>query len=340
MSDLIQWTDRGLYCDKGDFFIDPWRPVDRAVVTHAHSDHTRPGSRAYLTASPGAELVRVRTGSRTVEGVPFGETRVLNGVRVSFHPAGHILGSAQVRVEHRGEVWVVTGDYKTDADPSCSQFELVPCNTLITECTFGLPIYRWPSPVSVFAEVNAWWRANAEAGRTSLLFGYALGKAQRLLAGLDAEIGPIFTHGAVERLNEVYRDEGIPLPPTRHFSEGDRSTWAGAVIVAPQSANGSLWMRRFGDASTAFASGWMTIRGRRRQRSVDRGFILSDHVDWPALLTVIESTGAERVIATHGYTDVLVRYLTERGLRAEALATEFRGEDDQTEPAAEDEAQP
>ena len=336
LPDLVSLTADGLYCEAGGFHIDPWRSVARALVTHAHSDHARPGSRGYLTAESGAELVRMRTGSTRVEGVAYGEERSINGVRVSFHPAGHILGSAQIRLEHRGEVWVVTGDYKTDADPSCAPFELVPCHTLITESTFALPIYRWSTPASAFGEIDAWWRANAAAGRTSLLFGYALGKAQRLLAGVDDSIGPIFTHGAVERLNDVYRTQGIQLPETRHFSDGDREAWSRGLIVAPQSANGSLWMRRFGDASTAFASGWMTIRGRRRQRSVDRGFVLSDHVDWPQVLSVIEATGAARVLATHGYTDVLVRYLREQGLRADALQTEFRGEDDQTE--TEDEA--
>ena len=332
---LIHRTDYGLYCEAGDFHIDPWRPVQRAIITHAHSDHARAGSSAYLTAEPGARLVALRTRSEAVEGIPYGESRVINGVRISFHPAGHILGSAQVRVEHRGEVWVVTGDYKIDPDPSCEAFELVQCDTLITECTFGMPIYRWEPVTSVFAEIGEWWRSNAESGRASLLFGYALGKAQRLLAGLDEEIGPIFTHGAVDRLNAVYRAEGIRLPATRHVTEGTKEEWSRGIVVAPQSANGSPWMRRFGDSLTAFASGWMTIRGRRKQRSVDRGFVLSDHVDWPQLLAVIESTGAERVIATHGYTDVLVRYLREKGLQAEALETDYRGEDDQSEPEAE-----
>ncbi len=337
---LIRRTEYGLYCEPGDFHIDPWKPVRRALITHAHSDHARYGSTSYLTAASGARLVAMRTGSDAVEGIPYGETRTINGVRVSFHPAGHILGSAQIRVEYRGEVWVVTGDYKIDPDASCEPFELVPCHTLITECTFGMPIYRWEPPESVFGEISDWWRTNAEAGRASLLFGYALGKAQRLLAGLDATIGPIFTHGAVERLNRVYREEGVSLPHTRHVTEGNREEWSRGIVVAPQSANGSLWMRKFGDLSTSFASGWMTIRGRRRQRSVDRGFILSDHVDWPQLLSVIQASGAEHVIATHGYTDVLVRYLREQGIRAYALETEYRGEDDQGEPQVDEGEEP
>ena len=272
-----------------------------------------------------------------VEGLAYGERRRVGEVNVSFHPAGHILGSAQVRVEQGGEVWVITGDYKTDPDPTSAPFELLRCHTLVTESTFALPIYRWPAPMTTFSAINAWWRSNAEEGRASLLFGYALGKAQRLLAGLDAEIGPIYTHGAVERLNQVYRTAGVPLPPTQYVGDADSgSSWSGAMVIAPQSANGSVWMRRFGNASTAFASGWMTIRGRRRQRSVDRGFILSDHVDWPALLQVVRDSGAERVIATHGYSDVLVRFLREQGLQAEALATEFRGEDDQANEESEE----
>ena len=257
----------------------------------------------------------------------------MNGVRVSLHPAGHILGSAQVRVEYRGEVWVVSGDYKTDPDPTCTPFELVRCDTFITESTFGLPIYRWTPEAQVFAEIRAWWTANRDAGRASLLFAYALGKAQRLLAGLaDADIGPIYTHGAVERLNRDYRAANVRLADTRYASDLPRKhDFTGSMIVAPPSAAGSTWLRRFGDLSTGFASGWMRIRGARRRRSLDRGFVLSDHVDWPSLLATVDATGAQRVWVTHGTREPLVRLLNERGIEALAVASQWKGEED-TDP--------
>lgn len=326
---LLRLTDRGLYCEAGDFHIDPWQPVDRAVITHAHGDHARWGSGAYLGSCEGERVLRTRLGEDArIRTVDFGEPVDLNGVRISLHPAGHILGSAQVRVEHRGEIWCVSGDYKTEPDPTCTAFEPVRCHTFVTESTFGLPIYRWAPQSEVFAEMRDWWSANADTGRASVLFGYALGKAQRLLAGLlGADVGPIYTHGAVERLNEDYRASGIVLPPTTYAASAPRATdWSRALIVAPPSAGGSTWLRRFGPISTAFASGWMRIRGTRRRRSLDRGFALSDHVDWPALLSAIDATGAECVWVTHGYREPVVRWLRERGLRAEAVASRWEGE--------------
>jgi putative mRNA 3-end processing factor len=252
----------------------------------------------------------------------------VRGVRVSLHPAGHILGSAQVRLELGGEVWVVSGDYKTGPDPTCTPFEPIRCHTFVTESTFGLPIYRWSDQDEVLRDINAWWRANQERGKATLLFGYALGKAQRLLAGLDPSIGPILTHGAVERMTAVYRAAGVPLPPTTHVAVADRSTeWSRALIVAPPSTEGSTWPRRFGDHATGFASGWMLVRGTRRRRSLDRGFALSDHADWPGLLAAIAATGAERVWVTHGYTAPIMRWLRERGLEAWEIATRFQGEE-------------
>lgn len=324
--DLLTVTPDGLYCEAGDFHIDPWRPVKRAVVTHAHSDHARPGSSAYLTSLPGVPLVEART-EGSVEGMAYGETRRIGEVTVSLHPAGHILGSAVVRVEHRGEVWVVTGDYKAGVDPTCAPFEPVRCDTLITECTFGLPIYRWPDSQAIFAEINAWWREAAAEGKTAVLFAYALGKAQRLLAGVEASIGPIRTHGAVEAMNDRYREAGVELPATEAVTDGSKVV-AGSLVIAPPSAGRSAWMRRLGDTTTAFASGWMLVRGRRRQRSVDRGFVLSDHVDWPQLMTAIRDSGATRILATHGNTEVVSRWLREQGYDAAPLPTRF-GEQDE-----------
>lgn len=330
-STLLLPTDAGLYCPAGDFHIDPWLPVPRAVITHAHADHLRWGCEHYLVSREGLGVTRVRLGpDASIEALPYGAPAHLGGVRVSLHPAGHLLGSAQVRVEHRGEVWVVSGDYKREASCTCAPFEPLRAHTFITESTFGLPIFRWAPEREVFDAVDAWWRGNAAAGRASLLYGYALGKAQRLLAGVDSGIGPIYTHGAVERLNAAYREGGVALPATTPVASAPpgAETWRGALVVAPPSAHGTPWMRRFGAASTAFASGWMRIRGTRRRRAVDRGFILSDHADWTGLLETIAETGAERVWVTHGYTAVLARLLQERGLETATIATRFTGERD------------
>ena len=331
---LLALEDRGLYCKAGDFHIDPWQPVPRAVITHAHGDHARWGCERYLCSREGAGVLRTRVGADAqIRAVAWGEPVDMHGVRVSLHPAGHILGSAQVRVEHRGEVWVSSGDYKTAPDTTCTPFELVRCNTFITESTFGLPIYRWAPEAQVFAEMRAWWEENQRLGRASVLFAYALGKAQRLLAGLaDADIGPVYTHGAVERLNRDYREAGVRIADTTYAGSLPRGhQFGGSLIVAPPSAAGSTWMRRFGELSTGFASGWMRVRGIRRRRAVDRGFVLSDHVDWPSLIAAVEGTGAERVWVTHGTREPLVRLLTERGIEARAIASQWKGEED-TEP--------
>lgn len=341
---LLRSTDHGLYCEAGDFFIDPWQPVDRAVITHAHGDHLHYGCRRYLGSRQGERVMRTRLGEHArIQTLEFGERITTRGdVRVSLHPAGHILGSAQVRVEHRGEVWVVSGDYKTEPDPTCAAFEPVRCHTFVTESTFGLPIYRWDPQQEVFAAIDAWWRGNQEAGRCSVLFGYSLGKAQRLLAGVDASIGPIFAHGAVRRLNQDYLDTGIALPPAESpFDAPKGFDWSQALVVAPPSAAGTPWMRRFGSVSQAFASGWMRVRGQRRRRGVDRGFVLSDHVDWPSLLGSIQETGAECVWVTHGYREPVVAWLREHGLRAEVVASRWEGDEEgmgEAAPAEEAEA--
>jgi len=302
--------------------VDPWRPVERAVVTHAHSDHARRGSGAYLSSASGGALLRERLGpGALVEEVAFGRSVRINGVGVSLHPAGHILGSAQVRMEHRGEVWVVTGDYKRQPDPTAEAFEPLEAHTLVTECTFGLPIYRWPTPESVMEEIHGWWRENRARGRTSVLFAYALGKAQRILSLLDPGEGPILAHGAVLRLSRVYLASGRVQPPLRLADAAAARECRGrGLVVAPPSAGVPGWLRKFGPVSTAFASGWMAVRGARRRRGADRGFPLSDHVDWADLLRTVKESGAERVWATHGQGSALVRFLAEElGLEAEAL---------------------
>jgi putative mRNA 3-end processing factor len=327
---MLENTEAGLYCRDADFYIDPSRTVGRAVITHAHADHTRPGCGSYLTTPLSAILLKARLGSNVkVQELPYGIPLEVNGIRLSLHPAGHILGSAQVQLERNGEVWVVTGDFKRHPDPTCTPFEPLRCHTLVTESTFGLPVFTWPHPDEVMAEVNAWWGKNKEQGRTSVLFAYALGKAQRIAAQVDAGIGPIFTHGAVEHMTEAYRQAGIPINPTRPVAETlQRQDINGALVIAPPSAESSPWMRRFAGAGRAFASGWMQIRGNRRRRAVDRGFVLSDHADWKGLLDTIYSSGAETVWVTHGFTEELVQFLCEKGLAAQAVAAVFSGEVD------------
>jgi putative mRNA 3-end processing factor len=246
-----------------------------------------------------------------------------------------LLGSAQIRIEQRGEVVVFSGDYKTHVDPTCEPLEPLRCHTFITESTFGLPIYRWPSPEEVGQEINAWWRQNQERGRTSVIFAYALGKAQRVLAGLDATIGPVLMHGAVSRFYSAYERAGIALPAAEYAgAENSKASRGRALVVAPPSAAGTPWLRKFGPVSTAMASGWMQIRGARRRRSMDRGFVLSDHADWNGLIGTIRSTGAEEIWVTHGYTAEMVRWLSENGWNARAIATRYEGEVEDPEEAS------
>jgi putative mRNA 3-end processing factor len=328
MADMVVARKEGLYCVPGQFHIDPWRPVDRAVITHAHADHARIGHGHYLAAAPGAGVLRSRLGAINLDTLAYGERITHNGVAVSLHPAGHVLGSAQVRLEYRGEVWVVSGDYKVEADGTCAAFEPVRCDTFITESTFGLPIYRWQPQRDIFAEINDWWRRNADNGRASVLFCYSFGKAQRILHGIDSSIGQIICHGAVEPLNRAYRDAGVALPDTLMVGDvADKALLKRALVIAPPSAGGSPWMKRFGDYSDAFASGWMQLRGARRRRAVDRGFVLSDHADWPGLMRAIQATGAPRVIITHGQIPVMVRWLQQNGLDASAFDTEYGTEE-------------
>ena len=326
-SDLLTFTDRGIYCPLGDFYIDPWRPVDRALITHGHADHARPGHGAYLATNAAAPVMRHRLGDIPLETIAFGENRRIGAVDVSFHPAGHVPGSAQIRIEHKGQVWVASGDYKIENDGFSEPFEPVRCHAFITESTFGLPVFKWTPQSELTLDINAWWARTIAQGRTPLLGAYALGKAQRLLSILDPEIGPILTHGAVENTNEVLRAQGLSLPDTiRVTPDLNIKEHPGALVLATPSAFGTPWARRFGQVSTAFASGWMRLRGVRRRRAADRGFIMSDHADWPGLNTAIKETGATRIFVTHGYTSVFAKWLTESGYDAHIVSTEYEGE--------------
>ena len=328
MRDLLEVTESGLYCPQGDFYVDPWRRVPRAIITHAHGDHARGGCGRYLCAAPGKLVMQARLGnSATIDTLRDGESVTINGVKVSLHPAGHVLGSAQVRLEHQGVTWVVTGDYKLQADPTCAAFRPVVCDVFISESTFGLPIYRWQEPATIAAEINAWWRANRDGGRTSVILAYALGKAQRLAAMVDPSIGPIVAHGAVMKLVEAYRASGVRLPSIDRVPPRARRVGDGrALVIAPPSVLGGSWLRLFGESSVAMASGWMLLRGVRRRRGFEKGFVVSDHADFPGLMQAIEASQARRVLVTHGFTDALGRLLRERGYDASVLPTRFTGE--------------
>ena len=325
--DLLQFTSKGIYCPPAGIYIDPWKPVDRALITHGHADHSRWGNKAYLSTDIAAPVIRHRLGQINLHTVKYGESIRINGVQFSFHPAGHIPGSAQIRVEHKGEVWVASGDYKLEDDGLSTAFEPIQCHTFITESTFGLPVYNWEPQELVFKDINDWWRKNQSEGKITLLTGYSLGKAQRILRGLDTSIGKIFTHGAVENINQVLRMQGIQLPATTQVtSDIHKNQLLGNIIVAPPNALNSTWMKRFKPISIGIASGWMTLRGARRRRAADRGFVLSDHVDWKDLNATIKMTEAERVIVTHGYSNIFVKWLNEQGIRAQVESTEYEGE--------------
>lgn len=321
MRRVIEFTGEGLYCRPGDFHIDPSRSVTRALITHAHSDHARPGSLSYLCAAPGAALLAARLGrGASITGIRYGETLTLGDARVSFHPAGHVLGSAQIRIECQGEIWVVSGDYKLEADPTCAPFEPVRCHTFLTESTFGLPLFRWPAATQAVADLQSWWVSNQLAARTSVVFAYALGKTQRLLAHLDAAIGPILVSEPAYRLLPCYEAAGVHLPRVAVASVQNLRTSGGrALVLASPMADPSAWLAELGEASTAFVSGWMLLRRMRRSRGAERGFVLSDHADWDGLIAAIRASGAERVLVTHGYATPLARWLTESGWQAEAI---------------------
>lgn len=324
---LLEFTNKGIYCAQADVYIDPWKKVKRALITHGHADHSRWGHSHYLCTKSARPVIRHRLGPINIETVDYGEMRTINGVKFSFHPAGHILGSAQIRAEYKGEVWVASGDYKIEDDGLAEAFEPVKCHGFITESTFGLPIYKWQPQEEVFEEINQWWRENREQGKVSIISAYSLGKAQRIIQNVDPEIGPIFTHGAVENINEVIRKQGVSLVETaRVHSKIKKEEYRGGLVIAPPSATGGNWIRKFQPHSVAIASGWMNLRGTRRRRNADRGFVLSDHADWEGLNQAIKDTGCEKVVVTHGYTEVFAKWLREQGYEAYAEKTQFETE--------------
>ena len=337
MADVLTFTDRGIYCPAGDFYIDPWKPVDRALITHGHADHARSGMGRYLATAAAAPVIQHRLGTIDIETIAFLEERRIGDAVVSFHPAGHVPGSAQIRVAVKGQVWVVSGDYKVAADKLSEPFEPVRCHAFITECTFGLPVFRWTPQAVLARQINEWWAGCAAEGRTAVLGAYSLGKAQRLMTTIDASIGPILTHGAIENTNAVLRAQGLALPDTTYVSPDLQiKNHPGALVLAPPGAMAGPWMRKLGTTSTAFASGWMALRGVRRRRAADRGFIVSDHADWDGLNAAIKDTTAEKIFVTHGYTNSFERWLRDEGYDAHTVSTAYEGEG--FDSAAEDDA--
>lgn len=328
---LLAFNKNGIYCEVAGVYLDPWRPVDRAIISHGHADHSRWGHKKYITHHTNVPIIKHRLGDITVSGKNYNESFTINNVTFSLHPAGHIIGSSQIRVEYKGEVWVFTGDYKLENDGVSVPYEVVKCNTFITECTFGLPAFKWTPQKQVFDNINNWWLENQSEGKTSVLFGYSLGKAQRLLKYLEPSIGTIYTHGAIENMTEVIRPM-VSLPKTvRITKETTKKELKGSIVLAPPSVHGSPWIRKMVPYVTASASGWMAFRGARRRRAVDKGFVLSDHCDWQELLTAVKSTGAEKIITTHGYTDIFAKYLKEQGYDARTEKTQYDGQQDEVE---------
>lgn len=330
MTPVLTFTDKGIYCPAGDFYIDPWKPVPRAVITHAHSDHARWGNGHYLCTNDSVPLLKLRLGQDiSVQGLGWHETIYLNGATVSFHPAGHMIGSAQVKVTVGGQTWVASGDYKTENDGISGAFEPVRCHVFITESTFGLPIYRWKPQSTIFSDIRSWVNENEQAGKNSVLVAYSLGKAQRLLYNLQSSIPKFLVHGAIYNAHEVLLQQGWSLPAIERITpETPKDAFKGSLIMAPPSAADSTWMKRFSPYALGICSGWMQVRGNSRRQNADAGFAISDHVDWAGLLESVKATGAEKVFATHGFTSVLARYLQENGLEAEEVKTQFGTEEE------------
>jgi putative mRNA 3-end processing factor len=325
---LLEFNSKGIYCPPADVYIDAWRPVKKAIISHGHADHSKYGHQQYITHNLNIPIIKHRLGDINATGVEWGESFTINNVKFSLHPAGHIIGSSQVRVEHKGEVWVFSGDYKVKDDGISGAFEAVKCDTFITECTFGLPVFKWQPQDEVINDINSWWQDNQDNKMTSVIFVYSLGKAQRVLKYLDKDIGKIYTHGAIENMTDVLRPN-FNFPETHKITrETTKAELKGNIVIAPPSAHGTTWIRKMVPYVTSSASGWMSTRGARRRRAIDKGFVLSDHADWDGLISAIKSTECERVICTHGYTDIFAKYLKTQGYDARTEKTQYEEEED------------
>lgn len=327
---LITFNENGLYCHQGGFYIDPWNAVRNAVITHAHADHATSGHGSYLACIDSVPILKFRLGSHiNISSIPYRETTTLNGVKISFHSAGHIIGSAQIRLEYKGEIWVVSGDYKLENDGFSGEFESVKCHHFVTESTFGHPAFKWRQQQEIFDEINLWWQENAKNGKVSIISAYSLGKAQRLLTGIDTSIGPVFTHAAIDNTNQVLKKQGLILPPSTKINQNQSpKNYPGALVLAPPAAIGSAWTRRFKDFEEATVSGWMAVNAIKSRRNINKGFVLSDHADWEALNLAVKMTGAENIYVTHGYTELYSKYLLTQGYNASVVKTTFSGDED------------
>jgi putative mRNA 3-end processing factor len=332
--DILVPTPSGVCCKQGGFYIDPTRAVERALITHGHSDHARPGHGSVLATQETLDIMRLRYGddfAGSTQAIRYGETLTLGGVTVTFHPAGHVLGSAQICVECNGFRIVASGDYKDVPDPTCADFELVQCDTFITEATFGLPVFRHGDPN---AEIDKLMRSvSLFPERAHLVGAYSLGKAQRVMALIRAAgyDRPIYLHGTMEKITGYYESRNIPLGELRPVRGAAKAELAGAIALCPPSALKELWSRRFPDPVTAFASGWMRVRARARQHQVELPLVVSDHADWDGLTATIAATGAGEIWVTHGQEDALVHWSTQRGLQARPLAIVGYGDEDETD---------
>ena len=325
---MLTFTKSGFYCQPGGFYIDPWVPVDKAIITHAHSDHARWGSRHYLCHTHTKPLLQLRLGEISAESLEWGEPKYINGVKVSLHPAGHIIGSSQVRLEYNGEIWVVSGDYKTADDGISGAFEPVKCHQFVTESTFGLPIYQWEPQEKIYEQMREWVIHNKANGYSSVLLAYSLGKAQRVISCLASLGMPIYAHGAIANAQEKLISAGFDLPPVQRVPAGaSRSELKESVVIGPTSVHGSSWLKQFGVSRTASCSGWMQVRGNVRRRNLDAGFVLSDHADWEGLLSAVKATGAHKVFVTHGFQATFSRYLNENGIESHEVSTHYGAEE-------------
>jgi putative mRNA 3-end processing factor len=340
--DILVPTPSGVCCKPGGFHIDPTRPVEKALITHGHSDHARPGHGAVLATQETLDIMRLRYGETfagSTQVIRYGETLALDGTEVSFHPAGHVLGSAQIRVACGGLTIVASGDYKDAPDPTCAPFELVPCDVFITEATFGLPVFRHHDAEGEVAKLLHSVALFPE--RAHLVGAYSLGKAQRVIALIRAagHDRTIYLHGAMEKITRYYEERGIQLGSLELVRGAKKADLAGHITLCPPSAMGDLWSRRFPDPVFAFASGWMRVRARARQRGVTLPLVISDHADWDGLTATIAATGASEIWVTHGQEDALVHWCTSRGLKARPLdIVGYGDEEEHDEPAAEAES--
>jgi putative mRNA 3-end processing factor len=327
---LITFTNRGIFCPQANIYIDPWLPVDYAVITHGHADHARGGSKHYLCHTYTKPILKLRLGANiSTSTLSYTKSIFINGVKISLHPAGHIIGSAQVRLEFNGYTAVISGDYKTAYDGISTAFEPVKCNEFVTESTFGLPIYNWLPQQQLFDDIKTWIAGNQSQNKTSVFIAYSLGKAQRLMKGLDG-VANIYVHSAINNLSTAFESSGIDLPVTQLINmEMNKAEVQNNIVILPPALLGTNLVKKIPNASVAICSGWMQVRGSRRWQAADAGFAMSDHADWNGLLNAIKATGAQKVFVTHGSTATFSKYLNEIGIEAAEVDTQYGKEDDE-----------